>query len=269
MSFYNALVKNIQRRFSSHSRLKKIGLGYIKIKYLKHATDKKIKKYRLYNYDINYINGPDFLHSLLELFYEDIYKFEAGENPTIIDCGANVGLSMLYFYYNHPRAEIIGFEPDDVNFDLLSSNIKQLNADKVKIYKEAVWTENGYISFENTGGLGSKISSEETKSTTKIKSTRLKDLLTRKIDFLKMDIEGAEYGVIKDIKDNLHFVDRFFIEYHGKFANQAELLEILNIVKNAGFRFYIKEALSVFSTPFSRTTNINPYDIQLNIFCFK
>jgi FkbM family methyltransferase len=269
MGLYKVISRNIILKLQHYNKLKSVGLNYFKIKYLKHKTSPAIEKYDVFGLDIQYINGPDFLHSLMELFVDEIYKSDMPTNAYIIDCGANIGLSTIYFHKCLPDAEIVSFEPDDANYSLLSANVAQLKSNKIKILKEAVWIHDDFISFENTGGLGSKIGEENGSNTVKIKATSLKNFITKKVDLLKVDIEGAEYEVIKDIKDKLHLVDRFFIEYHGSFSNQNELLEILNIVHTSGFAFYIKEALDIFPHPFSRGKNPNPYEIQLNIFCFK
>ena len=60
-----------------------------------------------------------------------------------------------------------------------------------------------------------------------------------------------------------------FIEYHSKFEDEEKLIELLSIIRKAGFKFYIKEAMNIYTTPFSRTSTEHPYEIQLNIFCFR
>ncbi len=88
------------------------------------------------------------------------------------------------------------------------------------------------------------------------------------IDFLKIDIEGAEHKVIMDCAEELHRVDKMFIEYHSS-PNSPQLLdEILKVVSNSGFRYYIKEASNNYSHPFIREKDVL-YDLQLNIFCFR
>ena len=140
----------------------------------------------------------------------------------------------------------------------------------VKICKEAVWKENTTLHFSNEGSMGSKIEIDNTNNTVDIKAVRLKEFINRQVDFLKIDIEGAEYEVLKDIADQLSFVKNMFLEYHGKFSQNRELTELINIVTNAGFSYYIKEAACLYPTPFSRVKNPNTdYDVQLNIFCFR
>lgn len=102
-----------------------------------------------------------------------------------------------------------------------------------------------------------------------MQATRLKDLLNQPVNFLKLYIEGAEYAVAKDIKDALHHVSNLFIEYHGSFSQGNELIEILQIVSDAGFHYYIKEATSVYDHPFKAMKTNNQFDVQLNIFCSR
>jgi hypothetical protein len=120
------------------------------------------------------------------------------------------------------------------------------------------------------GTLGSKLdASADHKNTVRVKASRLKDLLNQKVDFLKIDIEGAEYEVLKDCSDSLKNVDYLFIEYHGFFEKINELTEVLQLIEDNGFAYYIKEASNVYRTPFERIGERKPYDIQQNIFCFR
>jgi hypothetical protein len=133
-----------------------------------------------------------------------------------------------------------------------------------------VWIDNTTLRFSNEGSMSSRIELENLKSTIEVKAVRLKDFLIRKIDFLKIDIEGAEYKVLSDVADKLHFVKNMFLEYHGMFSQNGELSELINIVTASGFNFYIKEAAPLYIYPFIRTKkSAENYDVQLNIFCFR
>ena len=65
-----------------------------------------------------------------------------------------------------------------------------------------------------------------------------------------MDIEGAEYAVMKDVEEVLFNVQNLFLEYHGTFGQNNELVDIFNILSRTGFQFYIKEATPVYKSPF-------------------
>ena len=202
------------------------------------------------------------------VFIEEIYrqKFDR-EYPYIIDCGANIGLSIIYMKKLYPNSKIVAFEPDETNFHYLDKNVKSFGLSNVTIFKEAIWSENTYLNFQSEGSLASRIGNENDK-TIKVKATRLRDLLDLPVDFLKLDIEGAEYMVLMDIRDKLHFVKNLFIEYHGTFDQNHELNEILQMLTADGFRFYIKQALDTYPIPFVRK-NVEGFDVQLNIFCFR
>ena len=174
---------------------------------------------------------------------------------------------MIYLKNKYPKAKIIAFEPDEKNFDLLQRNTIALT--DVELKKEAVWVENTYLNFISDGSMSSKINLEKENSQ-QVKAIRLKDYLNNKVDFLKIDIEGAEYRVLKDISEKLINVENLFLEYHGNFNQNDELVEIFEIISKSGFQFYIKEAVSVFDHPFLHKKDRKiPYDVQLNIFCFR
>ncbi|MFN3803338.1 MAG: hypothetical protein ACK4SB_16860, partial [Belliella pelovolcani] len=50
-------------------------------------------------------NKPYLLLALFrEIFIDEVYTFEAFDHkPKIIDCGANIGVSVLYFKFRHPN----------------------------------------------------------------------------------------------------------------------------------------------------------------------
>lgn len=258
----NAFLKQFNNPFS------KAGLGIIDVKILKHLTPGKIYQRKIGNYHISFSNPQEFLHALKEIFADKCYDQSLPEDAYIIDCGSNIGLSILYLKSIAPEANIIGFEPDEANYALLKKNIQENRLENITLHQAAVWTANTELSFEVTGSMGSAISLDNKENTIKVKGLRLKDFLSKKVDFLKIDIEGAEYEVMKDISDSLHYVRNLFVEYHGTYKQNNELLEILDILHKNGFSFYIKEAASVYDRPFVPEKNGEwNYDVQLNIFC--
>jgi len=248
--------------------LKKADLNWFKVRSLKYSSGNGEHTYPLKGRTIHYRNGLELLHSLMEIYVDEIYKMELqNAAPFILDCGANMGLSVLYLKERHPQATIFAFEPDDQNFALLQKNAGNLAG--VKLMKAAVWKENGTIEFASTGTLSSKIVSDGGVNTKSIDAVRLRDLLSRPVDFLKLDIEGAEYEVLKDCADKLSLVQNLFIEYHGHFENQGELNEIFNLLSDNAYKYYIREATECYPTPFFRELRRTDYYVQLNIFCFK
>ena len=116
------LSKRIRSFFSNDSG--KAGLNWFKEKYLKHARTGKIRAYNYKGEKIFYSSPSEFLHTLKEIFINEIYRVELPANSFIIDCGANIGLSTIYFKQICPTAKIIAFEPDSTSFTILTKNIK-------------------------------------------------------------------------------------------------------------------------------------------------
>jgi FkbM family methyltransferase len=259
--------KTSQKIFKN--KYNEIGLNFIDIKILKHLPPGKKYTKKIGANTIHFSDPQELLHALREIFIEKIYDQSLPENATIIDCGSNIGISILYLKQIAPSASIIGFEPDDQNFELLEKNITANKLENIHVYKAAVWKENTTLFFEVTGSMGSAITTDtDGRNTVNVKAVRLKEYLKKNIDFLKIDIEGAEYDVLKDIAPELLNVKKLFIEYHGTYQQNNELLEMLNIVHSAGFSFYIKEAASIYDRPFvAKNNGTGNYDVQLNIFC--
>lgn len=206
-----------------------------------------------------------------ELFRAEAYKFISTKPaPLIIDCGSNIGMSILYFKSLYPGAKIIGFEADPYIFSFLEKNIQSCNLKDVTVLNRAVWdADDETLSFLAEGGAGGRLQERSGQfNYIDVKTTRLKNYLNEEIDFLKIDIEGAEHKVIADCADEFKFVKNLFIEYHSMENREQNLHQILEIVHKAGFRYHIKEA---YTTPFpfvKRRLNIG-MDMQLNIFCYR
>ncbi|MGE5521149.1 MAG: FkbM family methyltransferase [Candidatus Dadabacteria bacterium] len=265
------IVKGVLGRWKKGKRQSSFPpLTWMQEKILKHQEDKTVKKLNVGNLKINYIRPYEVLHTYKELFEEEIYRFKSNkQDPFIIDCGANIGMSVLYFKSLYPRANIIAYEPDADNFSLLQSNISENNLTGVEIKQAAVWIENGSISFAATGSQGSQIVSDGNQKAVHIKAERLSDLLkSTKVDFLKMDIEGAELDVVLDCAPYLDNVDHFFVEYHGKVNETEKLEQMLNVLKQK-FSVYIKLAADNIAHPFTDKSTGSSFDVQLNIFCYK
>ena len=223
----------------------------------------------LFGQPFSFSHGPSLIHSVDEIFKEEIYKFTS-ESPTpyIIDCGANIGLSVLYFKRLFPDSEIVAFEPDEKIFKILERNTNSL--ENVTIEKKAVWTEETTLEFFSEGALaGSVVTDFSNKNyIIEIEAVDLKKFLNRKVDFLKIDIEGAENIVFFDIADHLHHVQNLFLEYHGLIGEPQNLGEILNVLKEKGFQYYIRLAGETIKFPYCGEKP-STFNQQLNILCYR
>ncbi len=205
-----------------------------------------------------------------ELFEKEIYKFKATTlAPRIIDAGANIGLSAIYFKQLYPNAKIIAFEPDAKIFEYLKYNVYEVFGYKnVELVRKGLWNKETTLAFYEEGADGGRIT-DKSVGTTYIEVTRLRSYINEKTEFLKIDIEGAEYKVLEDCKDLLKNVENLFVEYHSFKNEQQRLGELLMILSNAGFR-YIIHHIGVFSAnPFIHIRNYANMDLQMNIYAFR
>lgn len=222
-------------------------------------------------FPIHYVDAPTFFYGYEEIFKDQIYAFKAkSEYPLIIDCGANIGLATIFFKNKYPQARIIAFEPDPNIFKVLNKNISELQLSNVEVFQEAIWINNHGVEFNLEGGFSGRIpyDKEVENNIIKVPTKRLKDLLKEEIDFLKIDIEGAENDVIFDIKDSLGNVNNIFIEYHSYSEKEQRLHEILQILNQNDFRYHIQEAF-VREQPFIERNTMLGMDLQLNIYGYR
>lgn len=216
------------------------------------------------------IDSSSFLGQYEELIKRNIYKFNCNKrNPLIIDCGVNIGLSLISFKKMYPEAKIIGFEPDPVIFKIAKKNISNARLFDVNLIEKAVWSEERVLSFFQEGSAGGRLTSSLAKETIDVKTFNLKTILNQEIDFLKIDIEGAEYHLIKDISANLNFVNNIFIEYHSTINEKQNLDEILKILKLNNFRIFIESGFVSPRNPFIDRIEIDGFDNLINIYAFK
>lgn len=264
-SFIGNLTRGILKNLNP-SAGKNHALSFWTVKYLKHLPQEKLRSIRYGKDKLWFFRSWELMHAMEEIMGREIYRFEAGSDaPRIIDCGANIGLSVLYFLKLYPQSRITAFEPDERNFGLLQKNLGTY-ASSVDLRPKAVWVHNGHIQFECRGGEGSKITEDGGMA---VRCTRLADLLHEPVDFLKIDIEGAEYPVLKDCVNLLHNVKHLFLEYHGQISHSRELTEMLEMLQEKGFDYYIREAADNVAYPYLNKQPPPGFEQQLNIFAVR
>lgn len=219
-------------------------------------------------------HAASFLVTYKELFIDELYKFNpsSADNKIILDCGANMGLSVLYFSLNYPNHQIIAFEPDETIFDILQENVRTFNLPNVTLHRKAVWKEEAELTFHSDGGMGGSVDhvyQVTDQVITKVSAIPLADFLTEKVDFLKIDIEGAEYEVIQSCQNLLGNASHIFFEYHNDIHKPQTLHTLLAMIEAAGFRYHLKES-STRRRPFVDDTIIcERFDMAITVFCYK
>lgn len=183
--------------------------------------------FTLGDYYITAHSSEEYHQLKSEIFTQDNYYFETEIlHPVIIDAGAHIGMSTLYFKKLYPFAEIIAIEPLVQNIALLRENILQNGLSDTTVIEKALSDEPGNIQlyFDNTdaewfstaGAYDGAWNKQQISTHTSVETLTLSSLLSTKetIDFLKMDIEGMESVVLFEAKQYLSRIKHFIIEYH-------------------------------------------------------
>jgi len=207
-----------------------------------------LQKEDLIKLKIEGLSGPIFLrnksydtHIFYQIFIEKEVDFDVNESPKLImDCGANIGLSTLYFLKKYPNAKIFSIEPEKSNFNLLKKNT-QIYQNVIQV-NAAVWNENvrlniidegeGYASFKVKEIQLNQINDEQVDAFTL--SSLLEKYNIDHIDLLKIDIEGSEYELFNGNRfDWVKHVNHLAVEIHETIKSG-----VTNIIENAMSKNY-------------------------------
>ena len=202
---------------------------------------------RFSEYEVKFRGMTIHCHDLLsfymaakDIFLQGIYDFEtANQQPVVIDGGGHIGLFTLYAKQKYPDSLITVFEPDKESLELLNKNIEANGIKNVEIVNAGLYANEGEVSFGSDHSDGSSIYAKEKE--TNIKVVPLSKYIDSEIDFLKLNIEGAELDVLHEIESKLPLIKELVIEYHGFPEIGQKLHEILAILDRNGFRYTIHD----------------------------
>jgi FkbM family methyltransferase len=173
-----------------------------------------------------------------EVFLSECYALASDvlENSrTIIDLGANVGLTTLFFAARAPQARFVCVEPDAVNASLLRDNVAALG-DRATVVEAAIAPATGRVRFDSSAASwGGRITAA---GNTEVNSLSMPALMDRygisAIDILKVDIEGGEEELFAGCEPWIDAVRAIVIELHGSY----NLEQLRNDVGPHGFDVY-------------------------------
>ena len=224
----------------------------------------------IHGWDLMIPDSASFLSAFKEIFVQEIYAFKADiSSPKILDLGANIGLSVLYFKRLYPKAEITAFEADPKIFQYLMKNVHGNGYTDVKLINKAAWHEDGIVKFCYEGADGGRVAYPGDEDLVEIDAVDISEFLKdREFDFLKMDIEGAEEFVFPACKGYLPGMRFVFIEYHSKAGQSQSLDKIISIMTAASFRIHVHSVISS-PSPFVELKVESGFDMQLNIFAWR
>jgi FkbM family methyltransferase len=218
--------------------------------------------------EFRFPDAASFLSAYEEIFADRIYAFEArSEEPFILDLGANVGLSVLFFKRLYPRARVVALEPDPEVFRYLQENVASLGLEGVTLHNAAVWTEAGELTFAPDGADGGRVNGQG--GGLRVPALGICQLMgERPIDFLKMDIEGAENDVLPAAAHLLPQVRNVFVEYHSPAGQPQRLDRLIDALAGAGFRIALATVKTP-GSPFLPRPAQGAFDLQVNVSGFR
>jgi len=169
------------------------------------------------------------LMAISEVLVGGEYAVDGLAPATIVDVGSHIGASVVFFRDRYPDAEIIAVEPDPLSFAKLRTNTARLS--KVELRNHAVADRNGEAPFHvaSHGWSSSLLEPPGARCSTTIQVRTLDDVVgPRSVGLLKLDIEGAEYEVLRAFR-GLGRVQAIAVEYHAR-ASSASLAAFLALL---------------------------------------
>lgn len=161
-----------------------------------------------------YVQAFLYNYGAYELPTINFFRKQIKQGMCVIDVGANVGYhSLIMTKLVGQKGSVYSFEPEIKNIELLNTNIKLNRFKNINIIKKAVSNQNGsiklYLSNSDNLGVHSTVFCEDTVSNKfeEIEAVKLDDFVTdnqiKKVDFVKIDVEGAETDVLAGMENIL------------------------------------------------------------------
>lgn len=217
---------------------------------------------RAYGWKLQLVHPQMALSQIDQIVIRGLNDFTAqNDHPVILDCGANIGISVLNYLRRFPGARITAFEPDPIISQVLRGNLARNGAGDVELIDAAVWTSDGEIPFVSSGTDGGRVDRGSGKADLhRVATVDLRRYLDTPIDLLKMDVEGAEYELISHIAHSLTNVASMVVECHLDQTTIPVFGELLPELRSAGFQL----SLNTFGQwgDLVRRSSIAPYHYE-------
>lgn len=214
--------------------------------YQRHFFNNSFKLYYKNGFFEVHFNDVDIrfsenLHGQFETLEGFLKNYDPKKGDVVIDAGAYKGAFAIYAAKKvGGGGKVISFEPDPNNYEVLCKNIRLNNLDNVIAVKKGLWSRNTILNLFLSGSTSSCFNVFG-RETCKIQVVRLDDELKRlginKVDFIKMDIEGAEIETVKGCKDILknNNVNIAIASYH-RVNNKPTYIFLEDFFRKMGYK---------------------------------
>ena len=188
-------------------------------------------------------------------FVHEQYRCETAEGPIecapgdmAVDAGGCYGDTALYFAHKAgPDGRVASFEFLPVNVSVFGRNM-ELNPDlaaRIRLYENPVYSASGQELFVIGNGPGTQVLPKTSDpKARKVRTLKIDDLVAGgdfpRIDFIKMDIEGAELEALKGSESVLRqFMPKLAITVYHNFKDFWTIPQYLDSL-GLGYRFYLR-----------------------------
>lgn len=183
------------------------------------------------------------------------YRLPEKLSPKVIlDIGANVGISSVYFANRFPQADIYAIEPMPENFEVLKRNAEGRRVTPINVGLDSQDGQRELIlspDASNFGGLsfyqrGAAPDAKRVMIATRSPASLLRELGVGRVDMIKIDTEGAEYSILTAFDPELlKEVTWITGELHGE--QDFELLAYLSQWFDIELKRSFKKPLFIFN----------------------
>jgi FkbM family methyltransferase len=146
------------------------------------------------------------------------------EPRVIVDLGANAGYTCCHFAALYPEARIVALELDGANHELAVANTAPFR-DRCTVEHGAAWSADGRVPYSGERADAFRVvpGADDTEPRERsVRAWSLDSLFDRfdltRVDYLKMDVEGAEEPILESAGPWLDRVAALGVELHGDFT---------------------------------------------------
>jgi FkbM family methyltransferase len=185
----------------------------------------------------------------------DYFGYRVTPGEVVVDIGANIGTFSLYAAKVCGASRVVSFEPFLDNYSMLSNNVRRNQLSNVTCVNQAVAGIRGprSLSLSSTDAGSHSLVGASSERTVDVECCTLEDVFQRfsltKIDYLKMDCEGAEYEILENAISRLQQIGRISMETHTTLDRKAGDLE--KLLRGHGFDVRLFEGHRLYATRLS------------------
>jgi FkbM family methyltransferase len=204
------------------------------------------------------------------------------EDHNVLDIGANIGYYVLMEKQIIKNGKLFAIEPEPDNYHVLNTNIKLNKFKNIKTFQLAISNKEGMVKLylsklSNVHTLlPNDVMNKMSGNTIDVPAVRLTKFIQKentKINLIRMDIEGFEVDVLKDLSQNLDDINcspMILFEVHSaKYSAEYSLVEQLKTLAKKGYNFkYMASSRPQIFTKkgYSEIKSINTDGVKRHIF---